>query len=393
MRKFPLPKTSLPSWTKSSRPRVRGSGSWAAVTRHRFPHRNSSRARPQNANLPATPSAPLWLLTRLPIFLLLNLSAIPAKAAPQSTSAHYTNGPSTLDFGGGPSSSGDYSQTASLTETTGLSSSPDTGSHPVTIRAGHIGQLYEITSLLLTAAPATLNEGEDGQLSAKALLDDSSLLALNAASVTWSVVSGPLFGISVTGLTTAENVSQNQTATVSAAFGGAQGTLTLTILDSIPDNYGTYAGDGIHDGWQTTHFGSNPTQSGVNDDPDHDGVSNFLEYAFGMTPTQSDAGPLTYADGLLITPGLPATWMQPTPSGVDFRALFIRRTAPPVPALRYTVQFSADLVTWQNSAETPAVRASGTEVEVVSVRYPLFLGNGRKARFFRVQVENVNPTP
>lgn len=165
------------------------------------------------------------------------------------------------------------------------------------------------------------------------------------------------------------------------------------MVDSIPDNYGTYAGDGIHDGWQTTHFGSNPTQGGMNDDPDHDGVSNFLEYAFGMTPTQSDAGFLTYSGTTLIQPGLPTTWMQPTPSGVDFRAVFVRRTAPVAPALRYTVQFSADLTSWQNSTAIPDFRASGTDVEVVSVRYPLFLNNGRKARFFRVQVETVNPAP
>ncbi|MES2705812.1 MAG: hypothetical protein V4726_04340 [Verrucomicrobiota bacterium] len=314
------------------------------------------------------------------------------QAAPQAASSHYTNGPGIPDFGGGPGASASYSQVAGITETAGDSSSATAGP-PVTARIGHIGQLYEITSLLITANPAALNEGGDSQLSAKALLDDLSVIPLTGTAVTWSVVSGPLFGISVTGGTTAENVSQPATATVRATYAGAQGTLTLTILDSIPDNFGTYAGDGIHDGWQTQHFGANPAQAGMNDDPDHDGVSNFLEYAFGMTPTQSDAGALTYSGSTLTSPGLPTAWMQPTPSGVDLRAVFVRRTFPPVPALRYTVQFSADLTAWQSSAAVPDVRAAGPGVEVVSVRYPLFLNNGRKARFFRVQVENVTPAP
>lgn len=70
---------------------------WTAVTRHRLPQRDSSRARSRPSAIPAC------------CLFLLNLASSTTHAAPQSTSSHYTNGPSTADFGGGSSTSLTYS--------------------------------------------------------------------------------------------------------------------------------------------------------------------------------------------------------------------------------------------------------------------------------------------
>ena len=47
---------------------------------------------------------------------------------------------------------------------------------------------------------------------------------------------------------------------------------------------------------------------------------------------------------------------------------------------------SADLMSWETSAEPPAVIASDAEMDAVTVPYPFFLNTGEKAQFFRVQV-------
>ena len=78
-------------------------------------------------------------------------------------------------------------------------------------------------------------------------------------------------------------------------------------------------------------------------------------------------------------------WLQNITNGVDRRALFGRRKDYVAAGLVYEVEFSGDLVTWQTSAAIPAVIGGDSEMDAVTVPYPLFV-NGRKARFFRVQV-------
>jgi len=53
------------------------------------------------------------------------------------------------------------------------------------------------------------------------------------------------------------------------------------------------------------------------------------------------------------------------------------------------VQFSVDLVNWQNSSVTPTVLADNGTTQIVSVPYPFFIG-GQKAQFFRVVVTIAN---
>jgi hypothetical protein len=54
--------------------------------------------------------------------------------------------------------------------------------------------------------------------------------------------------------------------------------------------------------------------------------------------------------------------------------------------ITYTVQFSADLTSWENSITTPTLIASDAEMDAVSVPFPTLLGNGAKPRFFRLSI-------
>ncbi len=45
--------------------------------------------------------------------------------------------------------------------------------------------------------------------------------------------------------------------------------------------------------WRSTELANEPLLNGPNDDPDHDGTSNLLEYVFGSPPTQAGPPPQT----------------------------------------------------------------------------------------------------
>lgn len=139
--------------------------------------------------------------------------------------------------------------------------------------------------------------------------------------------------------------------------------------------------------WRQIFFGS-PANfgNGANTaDPDGDG-SNLKEFAFGTNPTVPDAGIITVSGAVITQRGLPTTSVTNVANGVDFRAMFGRRLDHVAAGVTYTVQFSADLITWQDNTTAPTVVASDAEIEAVMVPYPFFLNDGRKARFFRVNI-------
>ena len=132
-------------------------------------------------------------------------------------------------------------------------------------------------------------------------------------------------------------------------------------------------------------------------DFDLDGKTNLLEFAFGTDPTAGNSGPSdltmtgTYAAATFGTTGQPTVKLEPITNGVDFRALFIRRVDHAAAGLTYTPEFSADdFGSFTASVAVPTVLATSGSFQLVSVPYPHFLPNGKKARYFRVTV-NITP--
>jgi len=209
--------------------------------------------------------------------------ALPLHAGP-STSANYTVTPDTVDAGGGRSSSANYTLDSSLSPGGGISSA--LSAPPVLAKSGYVGQLYEASSLALTADPGPgVGEGGTVQLTAMVELDDATLLAADPGSVAWSVAAGPLTGIDAAGLATADLVWQDSPASAEAAWGGITGQLALTVLDTDPDNFGSYAGDGLDDDWQHGFFGPDNPLAGPDIDGDGDGDDNRFEFDAGVDPT------------------------------------------------------------------------------------------------------------
>lgn len=133
-----------------------------------------------------------------------------------------------------------------------------------------------------------------------------------------------------------------------------------------------------------------PNISGADADFDHDGMTNLLEYAFGTNPSLAGTGTIAVTGSAITQRGTVTTTLQNIANGVDFRAIFGRRKDYVAAGLTYTVQFSADLLYWKTSTATPTLVASDSEMDAMTVPYPLFV-NGKKTRFFRVQVSSSAP--
>ena len=212
---------------------------------------------------------------------VLALLTAAAHAGPR-TSPSYTIATDTANAGGRRATSTSYTNDGSLSLLAGLST---VAAPAETAKHGYIGQLYEVTGLVLSALSASVNESGTLQLSAAQLFDDTTTLTVSASSVAWSVAGGPLASINASGLASAGAVYQNTAATAQGIYLGNTGTLNLTVLDSIPDNFGTYAGDGVGDGWQVQYFGPPPNaHAGPNIDFDGTGQTNLFKYIAGLNP-------------------------------------------------------------------------------------------------------------
>ncbi|BCX46740.1 hypothetical protein HAHE_06480 [Haloferula helveola] len=141
-----------------------------------------------------------------------------------------------------------------------------------------------------------------------------------------------------------------------------------------------------YDEWAS---GFTPDPGLPTENPDGDPLTNLLEFAFGTNPNVSDAVSLV-PDGSVN--GLPIIQTTAGP-GITIDYVFVRRDDHGTSgSLTYTAQFSNELSVWYNSGATPAFVADSTadpDYEVVKIAYPAMLPNGKKARFARLQVNEV----
>lgn len=162
--------------------------------------------------------------------------------------------------------------------------------------------------------------------------------------------------------------------TVTLGATNAQGTGHATLSLSVRSRFGGWAAD----------FGLSAGNADATADVDGDGAVNLLEYAFGRSPVL--AGPLT---DVVVT-----SWDGA--GGPRLELEFARR--PDRAELRYTLEVSADLVTWQrghaygagadNSGELSTQEITRTTLgdgrELIRVRDTLPEGGAR--RFIRVKI-------
>jgi hypothetical protein len=153
--------------------------------------------------------------------------------------------------------------------------------------------------------------------------------------------------------------------------------------------------------WAGGFFSEGDPDAAKSADPDHDGVKNLLEFAFGTDPNLPSSGPINYTaggSGSIIQRGQPVLAPN-TLHPPYFSAVFGRRWDELAAGLAYTVQFSADLDHWVDVApSTEPQDPYDSEIEVVEVAFPAIItidaGSGPfevVPQFFRVLVTDVEP--
>ncbi len=217
--------------------------------------------------------------------ILLSTLALTAAAHAGRTSDHYAIAAETIDYGGQRVTSSSYAIQGSITSVTGVSE--NTSPVATVARHGFIGQLYELLGYGLLASDFYPPEEGSTQILPVRTADDGTNLVIPTTGFTFAGLEGPITGISPTGLVETASIYEDTPAIVGATsplFAG-QLQLSLNVLDTKPDNFGSYAGDGLADAWQRLHFGLDNPLAAPLLDPDGDGQNNRFEYIAGINPT------------------------------------------------------------------------------------------------------------
>ncbi len=229
----------------------------------------------------------------------------------QSSGGPYSITAASLDPAGGRSTTASYRHYSNL----GAAASQTASTAAYQGAAGWSSMLRDAVGFQLL--PGTVAEAAATQLSLRQVLDDGTQTSVSAAAATWSVLSGPA-SVNATGLITTQNVAAATGATLQITFGGLTASSSVTVQNSIPDNFGPYASDGLDDGWQVQYFGSNNPLAAPNLDPDGDGHTNLFEFTAGLIPTSGTSRFTIILEPVPGQPGQKRLVFQPAVNGRTF---------------------------------------------------------------------------
>ncbi|WAC18431.1 hypothetical protein OVA24_14445 [Luteolibacter sp. SL250] len=198
-------------------------------------------------------------------------------------------------------------------------------------------QLYPVAVTVVPYA-AAIPEGGSLQMTARLVYNNGGSAPIEPSRVQWRVNSVDPAYISSTGMLIASAVHKDTQITIHAVYAGYQGFIPAFIRNTQPDNYGSYAGDGLEDGWQVEHFGLDHPQASPLSDPDGDEQNNLFEYTAGTSP-RDRYSKLVFA--VLRAPS------QPTHRKIEIHPILADRA--------YQLQHSPDLTpaSWKPVAATP----------------------------------------
>ncbi len=167
----------------------------------------------------------------------------------------------------------------------------------VDVSYGFAGQVTIPIGLVAQGLPMSLAEMTGAAPELALEFDDGSLAAVESPFVSWWVDSGSATFFAEIGSLVAGPVFQDETVWLNYALGGYVGSSTLAVTDSVADNFGTYAGDGLDDDWQVLWFGLPPAWSAApNANPDSDAYDNRFESLTGTNPTDGSDFLTVYLD-------------------------------------------------------------------------------------------------
>jgi hypothetical protein len=214
------------------------------------------------------------------------LFSVVCSLAVSTAVAAVVSSPQTLDSGGQRSSVGGVVVDQSIGGVVGIATA---ASPEETLRHGYVGQLTDVKSLSVVPLAPDVDEGDSQALSGRAVMDDDSVTMLDGDEMSWSIAVFPLLSISTSGVATATNVYEDTTASVTGSYMAVEGEGSFIVVDVDDDNFGTYAGDGLPDGWQVGYFGIGNPEGGPTHNVDLDPFDNTGEWIADTIPTDSNS--------------------------------------------------------------------------------------------------------
>lgn len=199
------------------------------------------------------------------------------------SSTNYTALSDAADAGGGRAASASYTADTALGS---LGAAADAGPD-LLLKSGFVGQLTDVTNLAVTAATAAIDEGATNALAGIACLDDGTLTVLDGNEIAWLSPAFPVGTLSAAGSAATLAVFADSAASVTGRYFGVSGAVAFVVRNSDPDNFGTYAGDGLPDAWQARWFGVGNPDAAPHANPDHDAYDNAQEHAALTDPTNA----------------------------------------------------------------------------------------------------------
>ena len=221
------------------------------------------------------------LVERTTSFLLLTLGFIASALGASSSGLTCRIVADVLDSGGARLTAGACSVDSSLG---GFLGTGDIPAEAVLGHSGYASQLYDPRVLLASATPDVVPEEATTQLSAIQRCDDGTYRRPDSP-VFWPIVGGPVNAIDPAALAYTAIMYQPESAYVSASADGLSGSAEFLVTDVDPDNFGSYAGDDVSDGWQVGYFGIGNPDGAAESDFDEDLQDNRFEFYAGTDPT------------------------------------------------------------------------------------------------------------
>jgi hypothetical protein len=270
---------------------------------------------------------------------------------------------SSLDSGGGRSSAGNYVNDGCIGGIAGIST---VASPPETVEAGYLGQLTEVISVSVTGVPAQVSETSTSQLSGVALLDDASVTVLPGSEISWSTPAWPVQDITASGVVSAAVVYANIPGTINGRYLDVLGTGSLLVLDTLPDNYGSYAGDGLPDWWQNQYFNLNNPNAAPGKDVTGTGQNNLFKYTAGLDPTNPAS---------IFVLKIVAVTGQPTQKALTWKPWASGRT--------YTPLYRTNLVSGASWGPLPSYTGPTTNSTEITITDT---AASEKTKFYRINI-------
>lgn len=196
----------------------------------------------------------------------------------------------------------------------------------------------------------------------------SATVTLSALTATYDgTPKTPTVTTNPTGLNVA--ITYNGSSTAPSAIGSYAVVATIIDANYTGSASGTFTIDASPYARWAAAAGLTGSNGAPTDDPDGDGLNNFLEYALGSNPTSATSANL--------------------PGGAIEGGNFVFRFTRPlsVTDVTYAVQKSADLTTWTTVATTVESSTATTETRIASVAAT------QPKEFFRLRVDDCATVP